>query len=196
MEQIHLFVLACSDTRSTRPACAVRPRSSSISLKECLHIHPGPLWAEADTLSLLHLSRGTHTFEGPDSEFAVRDELGRMPLHYAVVNGSLDIVEEVLARSERVGISIDVKDNDGWTPLLWRARASTTFRQLYPTNPTTTDMVSFLSERGADPTIERLGFSAPSPASQIAYYSGVDDYVTFVSSNPLANTLHSLVLVT
>ncbi|RTE84217.1 hypothetical protein BHE90_001268 [Fusarium euwallaceae] len=111
----------------------------------------------------------------PDSDFAVRDELGRVPLHYAVVNGQLDIAEEVLTRSERVGITIDVKDNDGWTPLLWAARASTTLRQLPSTDPMTTDMVSFLLERGADPTIEGLGFSAPSPASQIAYYSGADD---------------------
>ncbi|KAL6354269.1 hypothetical protein LRP88_11595 [Fusarium phalaenopsidis] len=113
--------------------------------------------------------------KAPDSEFAVRDELGRVPLHYAVVNGQLDIVEEVLARSERVGINIDVKDNDGWTPLLWAARASTTQRQWHPTDPMKTDMVSLLLERGADPTIEGLGFSTPSPASQIAYYSGADD---------------------
>jgi ankyrin repeat protein len=118
-----------------------------------------------------------------------------VPLHYAVANGQLDIAEEVLARSERVGISVDVKDNDGWTPLLWVARASTTQRQLHPTDPMTTDTVSFLLERGADPTIEGLGFSAPSPASQSAYYSGADEYVASYSSNPLANTLRSLVLV-
>ncbi|KAL2694939.1 hypothetical protein Neosp_001528 [[Neocosmospora] mangrovei] len=112
--------------------------------------------------------------KAPDSDFAVKDEIGRVPLHYAVVSGQMDVVEEVLARSERVGVGIDVKDNDGWTPLLWAARASTSLRQLYPNDPTTIDMVSFLLEKGADPAIEGLGFSAPSPASQIAYYSGAD----------------------
>ncbi|RSL52164.1 hypothetical protein CEP54_011048 [Fusarium duplospermum] len=123
-----------------------------------------------------------NVLKAPDSDFSVRDELGRVPLHYAVVNGQLDIAKEVLARSERVGITIDVKDNDGWTPLLWAARASTTLRQLPSTDPMTTDMVSFLLERGADPTIEGLGFSAPSPASQIAYYSGADDIGDLVVS--------------
>ncbi|KAJ4322466.1 hypothetical protein N0V84_004822 [Fusarium piperis] len=113
--------------------------------------------------------------KAPDSDFAVRDELGRVSLHYAVMSGQQNIVEEVLKRSERVGVGIDVKDNDGWTPLLWAARASTTLRQLHPTDPMAIDMVSFLLERGADPTIEGLGFSAPSPASQIAYYSGADE---------------------
>ncbi|KAM0419066.1 hypothetical protein ACHAPT_012005 [Fusarium lateritium] len=110
----------------------------------------------------------------PDSDFAVRDGVGRVPLHYAVGSGEQDIVGEVLARSERVGVGIDVKDNDGWTPLLWAARAAPSFRQPYPSDPMSTDMVSFLLERGADPTIEGLGFPAPSPASQIAYYSGAD----------------------
>ncbi|KAH7242879.1 ankyrin repeat-containing domain protein [Fusarium solani] len=100
----------------------------------------------------------------------IQDPFGRKPTHIACYNSL-----EALTLLKAPDSGVDVKDNDGWTPLLWEARASTTQRQLHPTDPMTTDTVSFMLERGADPTIEGLGFSAPSPASQIAYYSGADD---------------------
>ncbi|KAG8428507.1 hypothetical protein J3459_003871 [Metarhizium acridum] len=55
----------------------------------------------------------------PDSDFAVKDAIGRVPLHYAVLSRQVDLVKEVLVRSVRVGVDVNVGDKDGWTPLLW-----------------------------------------------------------------------------
>ncbi|KAH6650212.1 ankyrin repeat-containing domain protein [Chaetomium tenue] len=59
----------------------------------------------------------------PTEHFAIRDKLGRLPLHYAVLSGRADLLEEVLARSAEAGVAVDEADGDGWTPLLWAARA-------------------------------------------------------------------------
>ncbi|KAF5990273.1 ankyrin protein 1 [Fusarium bulbicola] len=75
------------------------------------------IW-RAITLAVFNL------LEAPDSDFAVTDVAGRVPLFYAVMTGDIELVEVVFERSERVGISIEVKDDDGWTPLLWAALAA------------------------------------------------------------------------
>ncbi|KAG8420892.1 hypothetical protein J3458_002811 [Metarhizium acridum] len=49
----------------------------------------------------------------PDSDFAVKDAIGRVPLHYAVLSRQVDLVKEVLVRSVRVGVDVNVGDKDG-----------------------------------------------------------------------------------
>ncbi|KAK4076779.1 uncharacterized protein Triagg1_4382 [Trichoderma aggressivum f. europaeum] len=111
----------------------------------------------------------------PDSDFAARDIVGRVPLHYAVFRGQLDLVEEVLARSQRVGIDIDVVDDDGWTPLLWAARAPRLLfceKKLQPSQYEAT--VAFLLSKGANPSIRGLGLYKEWTVSEVAYYHHAD----------------------
>lgn len=71
----------------------------------------------------------------PDKEFAARDKVGRVPLHYAVMaayttsetEGSPSFLEYVLEKTKAAGLGVDVTDKDGWTPLLWSVRDSTIF---------------------------------------------------------------------
>ncbi|KAM0256055.1 hypothetical protein ACHAQJ_005254 [Trichoderma viride] len=110
----------------------------------------------------------------PDSDFAVKDIVGRVPLHYAVLSCQLDLVEEVLARSERVGIGIDVCDNDGWTPLLWAARASGV-RSLEKRNSSLYDeVVSLLLDKKANSGIRGSGLYKDWTVSEVAYYHNAD----------------------
>ncbi|KAH9209498.1 hypothetical protein DL95DRAFT_477266 [Leptodontidium sp. 2 PMI_412] len=44
-----------------------------------------------------------------------RDTMARNAMHWAVISGSLDVVERVLSLSRRL---LDQPDNDGWTPHL------------------------------------------------------------------------------
>ena len=86
----------------------------------------------------------------PDSDFAARDLTGRVPLHYAVLSGQVDLVDKVLTRSKSAGIDIDVRDSDGWTPLLWAARSIPSWRWAQDLPPGHDDVVSFLLDKKAN----------------------------------------------
>ncbi|KAF5686699.1 ankyrin protein 1 [Fusarium denticulatum] len=115
-----------------------------------------------------------NVLEAPDSDFAVRDVVGRVPLHYAAMTGDVELVEVVLERSERVGISINVEDDDGWTPLLWAARAARIWNRQIETGCSSKDMISFLLKRGADPTIKGRGVDRDWTVCEVAYYQHAD----------------------
>ncbi|KAF4501632.1 ankyrin 1 [Fusarium agapanthi] len=112
--------------------------------------------------------------EAPDSNFKDTDMVGRVPLHYAVMTGDVELVEVVLERCERVGISIDVKDDDGWTPLLWAARAARIWNRQIETGCSSSDMIYFLLEHGADPTIKGYGVDRDWTVCEVAYYHHAD----------------------
>ena len=110
-----------------------------------------------------------------DSDFAARDVVGRVPLHYAVLSGQPGLVEEVVARSERVGVDINVKDNDGWTPLLWAARASAV--ETWNNERRHLTVISFMLRRGADTSTSARGLFRDWTAVEIAQYHHQDKYV-------------------
>ncbi|KAI1125692.1 ankyrin repeat-containing domain protein [Nemania abortiva] len=56
--------------------------------------------------------------------FIRKDFLGRNALHYAVGSGRLDVVKKVLKLSS-TSEGADVRDGDGWTPLMWALRIKT-----------------------------------------------------------------------
>lgn len=118
----------------------------------------------------------------PDSDFAARDVVGRVPLHYAVLSGQVGLVEEVVARSERVGIGIDVHDNDGWTPLLWAARASGVETWIERRLPEYDDVITFLLAKGASTTTSAPGLFRQWTALDVANYHSAYRYV--LSSRP------------
>ncbi|KAI1010778.1 hypothetical protein LB503_004989 [Fusarium chuoi] len=112
--------------------------------------------------------------EIPDSEFAVRDVAGRVPLHYAVMTGDVELAEVVLERSERVGVGIDVKDDDGWTPLLWAARAARIWNRQLEGEGSTSVMIAFLLKHGANPAIKGCGVDRDWSVCEVAYYHHAD----------------------
>ncbi|KAF4435097.1 ankyrin 1 [Fusarium acutatum] len=112
--------------------------------------------------------------EIPDSDFAVRDVVGRVPLHYAVMTGDVELVEVVLERSERVGVGIDVKDDDGWTPLLWVARTARIWNRQLEGEVSTSVMIAFLLKHGADPNIKGYGVDRDWTVCEVAYYHHAD----------------------
>ncbi|KAG4285125.1 hypothetical protein FPRO06_06385 [Fusarium proliferatum] len=112
--------------------------------------------------------------EIPDSDFAVRDVAGRVPLHYAVMTEDVQLVEVVLERSERVGVGIDVKDDDGWTPLLWAARAARIWNRQLEGEGSASVMIAFLLKHGADPGIKGCGVDRDWTVCEVAYYHHAD----------------------
>ncbi|KAL7905536.1 ankyrin repeat-containing domain protein [Trichoderma velutinum] len=123
----------------------------------------------------------------PDSDFAMRDVVGRVPLHYAVLRGQLDLVEEVLARSQRVGIGIDVLDDDGWTPLLWAARVSRVVFWDETLQSSQYDaVVSFLLSKGANPSIRGCGLYKDWTVSEVAYYHHADSIADMIAEKSSA----------
>ncbi|KAM0339918.1 hypothetical protein ACHAPU_010750 [Fusarium lateritium] len=145
-------------------------RGASVDVKD-------PLGRKPVHLACYNSLEAFNALEIPDSDFVSRDVVGRVPLHYAVSSGQTDLVEEVIARSTRVGVDINVKDNDGWTPLHWAARNSHAWRSPNQYDALTTDVVTLLLEKGANLETRVSAFSAQAAqsASQIAYYHQADD---------------------
>ncbi|VTT80701.1 unnamed protein product [Fusarium fujikuroi] len=112
--------------------------------------------------------------EIPNSDFAVRDVAGRVPLHYAVMTEDVELVEVVLERSERVGVGIDVKDDDGWTPLLWAARAARIWNRQLEGEGSASVMIAFLLKHGADPSMKGCGVDRDWTVCEVAYYHHAD----------------------
>ncbi|CAG1996634.1 unnamed protein product [Fusarium graminearum] len=121
----------------------------------------------------------------PDLEFAARDIVGRVPLHYAVMSGNVGLAQVVLERSKRAGIDIDIRDNDGWTPLLWAVRASRIWLRHHTDRVPNTDMVLFLLQNGADPNVKGKGVDRQWMVHEVAYYYHADSLLSLLpqSSN-------------
>ncbi|KAF5228396.1 hypothetical protein FANTH_14527 [Fusarium anthophilum] len=113
--------------------------------------------------------------ELPDEDFSAPDVVGRVPLHYAVMRGDVELVQAVLERSNRAGVGINVKDDDGWTPLLWAARTSPIWEYQRVDPDLVTEMISFLLKNGADINARGHGIDKDWTARDVAYYQHSDD---------------------
>ncbi|KAK2616047.1 hypothetical protein N8I77_002764 [Diaporthe amygdali] len=116
----------------------------------------------------------------PDEDLALKDCVGRYPLHYACLSGDPALVEEVLERSKRVGVDINARDEDGWTPLMWAARACDTWAHSDPP-PNHHDTIKLFLLRGADPALEAEVVNSETPTekeqltpAKIAWYHQAD----------------------
>ncbi|KAF4956355.1 hypothetical protein FGADI_3932 [Fusarium gaditjirri] len=145
------------------------------TIKLLLNSNASPLDQDSMSRRPVHLScynslEVLNLLKLPDLDFSAPDAVGRVPLHYAVMRGDVGLVQAVLERSKRAGVGIDVKDNDGWTPLLWAARTSPIWNHPRVGPDLVTDMVSFLLENGADVDVKGQGIGNNWTARDVAYY--------------------------
>ncbi|KAI6380854.1 hypothetical protein MCOR25_001523 [Pyricularia grisea] len=91
---------------------------------------------------------------GLGHDFGLKDVLGRVPLHYTVATGDIALITYVLERSLAAGLTVNVPDNDGWTPLLWALRDADLFEWGDDGRDRRVDeVVRLLLDRGADPAV-------------------------------------------
>lgn len=134
-------------------------------------------------LACLHGLAQFNALEIPDEDLAIKDDYGRYPLHFVCLSGDAALVEEVIERSKRAGVDINVRDEDGWTPLMGAARACGTWAHFYePLNHI--DTIKLLLDRGADPALDAEGFQVQSAekngrlvAADIARYHQADEAI-------------------
>ncbi|KAJ4385282.1 hypothetical protein N0V93_010343 [Gnomoniopsis smithogilvyi] len=111
-----------------------------------------------------------------DYDFASKDKSGRTPLHCAVLSGDADVVKYVLDRSAAAGVSVDVEDDNGWTPLLWAARSTLGYHWKEVRTAHSENIVRLLLDSKADPsargTVRRKLEDVKWSPTDIAVYSG------------------------
>lgn len=133
----------------------------------------------AQLASLRTLDHAAVFFETPPLFKAV-DLFGRNALHYAVGSGHLDLVEKVF---ELCGQNANVRDHDGWTPLMWATRLS---RRGFGGDENGTELeaiVRFLLSKDADIWVRGCGrggkLEGPNTWSplKVARYHGCSDTI-------------------
>ncbi|KAI1303482.1 ankyrin repeat-containing domain protein [Xylaria venustula] len=105
------------------------------------------------------------------------DILGRSVLHYAAQGGRLRVIKRIFDLLP--DLDVDIRDIDGWTPLCWAARGTTSWvpedRASESTDPI--GVVQYLLERGADRSVKcKIGDEVWKPL-QLAHYTGAPDEV-------------------
>ncbi|TLD28544.1 hypothetical protein PspLS_04037 [Pyricularia sp. CBS 133598] len=97
-------------------------------------------------------SSETSSNAGLGHHFAMKDVLGRVPLHFAVATSDIAFITYVLEQSLAAGLSVDVRDHDGWTPLLWALRDVNVFKW-HDRDRHLGDVVRLLLDHGAGPAV-------------------------------------------
>ncbi|KAI0528210.1 ankyrin repeat-containing domain protein [Xylaria bambusicola] len=111
------------------------------------------------------------------NEIGAFDVLGRSVLHYAAQGGRLRVIKRIFELLPN--LDVDTRDIDGWTPLCWVARGTTSWisedRASEPTDPV--GVVRYLLDRGADWGIScKVGDKNWTPL-EIAKYTGAPDEI-------------------
>ncbi|KAI0099739.1 ankyrin repeat-containing domain protein [Nemania sp. FL0031] len=105
--------------------------------------------------------------------FRREDRLGRKALHYAVGSGRLGVVKKVLELSS-ADDGADMRDGDGWTPLMWAIRIST--RTLSPDgigNDQEAIIRYLVEEQNASTRLSLTGWHQTWSPIKLAKYHGV-----------------------
>lgn len=123
-------------------------------------------FAAFHTLSTFDLILGSTQYA------SMKDKLGRIPLHYAVVSGRVELVKRVLDLSLEF---VNASDCDEWTPLLWATRTCGRWRTTVEKQP---EIIKLLLDAGADLWVRAKGLDREWSPLKVARYYGADDKVT------------------
>lgn len=111
-----------------------------------------------------------------DKFIGAQDQLKRIPLHYAVVSGKIDLVTMVLERSIAcLGLDVvNCPDCDNWTPLMWAAR---TCGSLETTTDGQSEIIKLLLSNGANFWVKGEGLDREWSPLKVARYHGASEEV-------------------
>lgn len=116
------------------------------------------------------------------ADISVRDKLGRNALHVAANSGRVDLVREVVSLLGEDSIhSVDV---DGWTPLLWAARAA---KKYGADAEGQREVIELLLEHGASVVVAGEGMGRVWTPAEVAAYHHASDEVVNLTPRPIPN---------
>ncbi len=108
---------------------------------------------------------------GADVETA--DKMGRTALHWASLGGIVQVIDRIISLSRGL---VDRCDRNGWTPLLWAARSSSTEqRTVSPSEQE--EVIKLLLKSGANPCVRTKGLDRNWSPVKVARYHGADSRV-------------------
>ncbi|KAK4234503.1 ankyrin repeat-containing domain protein [Achaetomium macrosporum] len=114
------------------------------------------------------------------ADVLAKDKMGRTLLHVAASSGRVDVVEKLLPL---ISDGVKVKDNDGWTPLLWAARPN---GGVYGTQEDgQLAVIEALLKAGANTSVTGDGIGRTwTPLEVAVYHDASDAVVTLLSLEP------------
>ncbi|KAI9642007.1 hypothetical protein NHQ30_009878 [Ciborinia camelliae] len=111
-----------------------------------------------------------------DDFLKAEDNLNRIPLHWAVLSGRVDLVKVILDRSKSIlgPEVVNYPDCDGWTPLMWAARPCERWNTMINGQ---SEVVDFLLSNGANIFVKGRGLCQEWSPLRVATYCGASEKV-------------------
>ena len=97
------------------------------------------------------------------------DKMGRTALHWASIGGMVQVMDRIISMSRAL---VDQGDLNGWTPLLWAARGSSTQQRTVSTSEQE-EVIKLLLKNGANPCVTTKGLDQDWSPVKVARYHGV-----------------------
>ena len=107
------------------------------------------------------------------ADVATADKMGRTALHWASIGGMVQVIDRIISMSR---VLVDQADLNGWTPLLWAARGSSTSQRAV-SNSEQEEVIKLLLKSGANPCIKTKGLDQDWSPVKVARYHGVHERV-------------------
>lgn len=123
----------------------------------------------------IHLAaaRSMENFEAvlqTEVDLDLEDNMGRVPLHWAAMGGTSDVVDRIISLCSG---KVDFYDRDGWTPFLYAARGCGNTGKTVSSD-TCEEVIRLLLSRGADPCVIGRAFDREWSPVKVARYHGVN----------------------
>ncbi|KAF7920650.1 hypothetical protein BELL_0335g00130 [Botrytis elliptica] len=121
-----------------------------------------------------------------DKFIKAEDQLKRIPLHYAVLSGKIDLVAMVLKRSIAcLGPDVvNYPDCDNWTPLMWAARICGRWDTTTDGQP---EIIELLLSNGGNRWVKGEGLDREwSPLKVARYYGASEEVVKLLTPDALS----------
>ncbi|CAD6444526.1 dbd5b000-593c-4a48-8067-d156caf8cf24 [Sclerotinia trifoliorum] len=125
-----------------------------------------------------------------DKLLETEDQLKRIPLHYAVASGRVDLTKAVLERSIAVlgPTVVNYPDCDNWTPIMWAARTCVEWGTTTNEQP---EIIKLLLSNGANLWVKGDGLDrAWSPLRAARYYGAPEEVIELLTTKAGARSLN------